>query len=64
MRIIIHAENAGEDLALRRTATVLPDYRKHHPDKGQRITVRFDTEGALIMYHDKKDVVLFEWESK
>ena len=64
MKIIIHTENIDEAIALMRTANALTIYREHHPDKGQRLTVRFDKSGTMAIYHDRKDVVLFGLREK
>ena len=59
-RLIIHLENCDSDAhALQRVIRALPEYYRLKPDDGRRLTIRFDSQGVMAIYHDMKDWVLF-----
>ena len=60
MRLLIHLDNCDDKLmALIRIYKALPEYYRIKGEDDRRLTVRFDREGAMIIYHDRKDVVIF-----
>ena len=64
-RLIIHLENCDSDAhALRRVISALPEYYRLKPDDGRRLTIRFDSQGVMAIYHDMKDLTLFTQEKQ
>ena len=59
-RLIIHFENCEDpQTALLRIYRALPLYYEIKPKNDRRLTVRFDAQGTMMIYHDREDVVLF-----
>ncbi len=59
-RLIIHFENCDDaQLALLRICRALPIYYQNKPINNRRLTVRFDEQGAMVIYHDRSDIVIF-----
>lgn len=59
-RLIIHLDDCPDTTeGLRRIANALPVYYESHPDQGQRLTIRFEPDGALLIYHDWKSLIIF-----
>ena len=62
-QLIIHFENCDDpQMALLRVYKALSIYYEHKRQEDKRLTVRFDKQGAMIIYHDKGDVVIFGQE--
>lgn len=61
MRLIIHFnEGQNKQIALLRISNALSEYyRLRPPEDDRRLTVQFDENGAIVIYHSRKDVVLF-----
>ena len=60
MRLIIHFENCDDKLmALIRVYKALPEYYRLKGEDDRRLTIRFDAQGAMIIYHDREDIVVF-----
>jgi len=59
-RLIIHTENIEDmEMALHRVANVLPDYYKYKRQDDRRLTVRFEAQDVMIIYHDRSDAVVW-----
>lgn len=64
-RIIVHTDNVIESEAFLRIAGILPEYwRLKPPNDGRCLTIRFDDDGTMAIYHDIKDLVIFGSPSK
>ena len=58
-RIIIHVtDGQDEQEIISRLSKALPVYRGYHPDTGQRLTVRLESDGAMLIYNTWKDCVI------
>ena len=65
MRLIIHfKEGQNKTVGLSRLMNGLFEYyRLKPPEDDRRLTVRFEKDGAMIIYHNQKDVVIFDRKS-
>ena len=62
-KLIIHVvDGQDEAVILKRLSRALPVYRANYQDKGQRLTVRLENDIALVIYHSRKDLVIFTQE--